>query len=212
MPPEVSDNQLRLMVAIRDAHPQVQTSEFLGQVRDRDRQPIGYDNARKQLGRLEGRGTPLVHGEGAGRQRTWGLTDVGLELVSEMSPAKVANGASGVRPYVVLEELDVRELVSRLLGSGEPGALGDIDVALVLDALPEFTVYSVAQRVDAARNTEHAYRQAAKGVFRAQQDYYEKRSNEEGDPVFTVPAVAVDAKRFQTKEVDVDLGASVTIR
>jgi hypothetical protein len=211
VPPEVSDNQLRLMAAIRDAHPQVQTSEFLGQVRNRERQPIGYDNARKQLGRLESRDTPLVHGEGAGRQRTWGLTATGLELINELSPAR-PNGASSVRPYVVLEELEIRELVRRLIHAGDYSAVDGIDTEAVLAALPDdFAVYAVAERVE-ARNTEHAYRQVAKGVFRRQSEYYEVRQNDDGDDVFTVPAVAVDAKRFQSKELDVNLDATVTIR
>lgn len=197
MPPELSDNQLRLMAAIRDSE-SVQNTAMLGTIRTRDRSQIGADAARKVLLRAEARG--LVTGDGVGQDRTWSLTPSGLAAVDELRPARAGEDASGVRGYVVLEELQLAELVGRL-------AVVDSEV---LDALGDQQVYVVAASVT-ARNTEHAFRQAAKTVYAGRTTgWQEDPANEDGE-ILTVPSIAIDEKRWRAEPVNARRGVTVSV-
>lgn len=204
MPPELSDNQLRLMAAIRDSE-SVQNTAMLGTIRTRDRSQIGADAARKVLLRAEARG--LVTGEGVGQDRTWSLTPSGLAAVDELRPARAGEDASGVRGYVVLEEIQLAELVGRLVAAADNE---ELPFGEVLDALGAQQVYVVAASVT-ARNTEHAFRQAAKTVYAARTTgWQEDPANEDGE-ILTVPSIAIDEKRWRTEPVNARRGVTVSV-
>ena len=202
MPPELSDNQLRLMVAIRDSE-SLQSTAMLGTVRTRDRSAIGADAARKVLLRAEARG--LVTGEGVGQERTWNLTPEGRAAVDELRPARAGgDDATGVRGYVVLEELQLAELVLRLV-AGQQSVPAE-----VLEALAEHKVYVPAASVT-ARNTEHAFRQVAKTVYRHRDGGWREDPEDEDGEVLTVPSIAIDEKRFKVQPVNARRGLTVSV-
>lgn len=192
---DLSDNQQRLMAAIRDTDPAWQTTEQLGAVRDRDRQQLGADAARKAMGRLESR--DLAEGEGNGKARRWWLTAAGLDAINELRPPKseVESGAEG-RTYTVLEQTTLHTLMERC-------AVGDVleDLAAIFEELEDQQVFVIAGVVT-ARNTEHAFRQVGKDVY-GRRDY--------DDDVVSVPSVAVDGKRWKVVPVNVKAEPTVTI-
>lgn len=180
----LSDNQERVLAFVRGRRP---TTAQLATVRDRGRNPLG-DAARKVAGRLEDRG--LLVGEGAGATRVWWLTPAGTELIDELRPPSTRSKSNGApsRPYVVLEQTTLHELVDR--GDGR-----------------DLVVYVVAAEVE-ARNTEHAYRQVAKSVYgvrASQHDLWDE------DGEYVVPSVAIDGGRWKVEQVTPKQDISVSI-
>lgn len=185
----LSDNQQRLMVALR-RNEELSTADA-GGVRDRHREHLGGDVARKILSRLESR--DLVSGEGRGGARRWRLTDAGLGLLDEIAPAGDRDG-SPERPYHVLEELSLGALVrARLESLGHTPEDVDQVVGSIyqIDTLLYFRVDTVV-----AANGAHAYRQVAK------RHYKDK-------PVPTLVAVA--DRMFKPRKVKVNDDPSVSI-
>lgn len=190
----LSDNQERLMVALRRAPGGELTTREAGNVRDKQRKPIGADNARKALGRLEDR--DLVAGEGAGMDRSWQLQSRGLALINELRPPADNEGESPQRPYYVLEELSLGALLSaRLQLRLDDAADAALGIDGLLDAIGDDTVYIKVATVD-ARNGTHAYRQVGKAHYR-------------GKPTPTLVAVA--DRMFKPRPVHVSDDPSVSV-
>jgi DNA-binding PadR family transcriptional regulator len=147
---ELSDNQVRLMAALRKTGGSA-TTRALGAVRDAGRMALGADAARKVLGRLEARG--LVAGDGKGTSRVWILTEAGRELLEAARPSRDSEDGSPVRTYYVFEQVELEELLRRLEVEHDPMSLPD-----------DVVVYRRVADVE-ARNTTHAYRIAGAEVF-----------------------------------------------
>ena len=208
MAERLTDNQERLLAALRaEGEGEFLTTEQLGRVRDRYRQQITTDSARKVMGRLEDRG--LVSGEGSGRERKWWLTDAGVELINLARPprSESESGESG-RPYTVLEETTLAALLTRALAphvANDPDSRERLERVSLLLQIEEVDrqVYVVVGEVE-ARNTEHAFRQVAK-------DVYADRAAQSDEEVLTVQSVAVDGKRWKVVPVNVKADPRVTI-
>lgn len=206
---DYSENQLRLMAAIRDSE-SVQTTEMLGTIRTRERSQLGADAARKALGRLESRDPAPVRGEGSGKDRSWILTDFGVEVITELRPKREGEDATGVRSYVLLEETSLRGAIEALLeGSGVTGLDGDT-LEWLLSQGETAQMYEVVGTVD-ARNTEHAFRQVAKAVYAARDTGWEQDpENPEGE-LLTVPTIAIDGKRWRPQPVKSRRSVTVSV-
>lgn len=193
----LSDNQERLMVALRRAPGGELTTREAGNVRDKQRKPIGADNARKALGRLEDR--DLVAGAGAGMDRRWQLQSGGVTLINDLRPPADNEGDSPQRPYYVLEEVSLHALLrgrmQLALGNAERNAEDGIDVEDFLAGIEFDTVYVKVATVD-ARNGTHAYRQVGKAHYR-------------GKPTPTLVAVA--DRMFKPRPVHVSDDPSVSV-
>lgn len=194
----LSDNQERLMVALRRASEGTLTTREAGKVRDKQRKPIGADNARKALGRLLER--ELVAGDGSGMNRCWRLQSAGTEMINELRPPAENEGESPQRPYFVLQELTLGELLLSRLQLPVDGQGGDLeegttDIDRILEILGDDPVYVKIDTVD-ARNGTHAYRQVGKKHY-------------QGKPTPTLVAVA--DRMFQPKPVHVSDDPSVSV-
>lgn len=208
MAPPLSDNQERVLAFIRGTGPDGRggcSGAKLETVRDRARNPLG-DAARKVAGRLESRG--LVRGEGSGAGRWWWLTPAGLELIDEIRPRSAGSKSNGTpsRPYVVLEQTTLAELLVRELGDAAAAAVLE-GVGAHDEDLRTSEVYVIAAEVE-ARNTEHAYRQVAKGVYgvrASQHDLWDE------DGEYVVPSVAIDGGRWKVELVKPKQDISVSI-
>lgn len=153
----MTPNQKILLEAVLTAP---RTTAQLADLHKDDGGPFGEDAARAAMKRLEKKG--LVSGDGHGTQRVWCAVTIlareALGLPQESSPD------SGWRGYVVLEEATLAEAVRGALppdwkpslAFGAAGALEE-----VLEALDGRVVYDKVTEVS-ARNTDAAYRQAAK--------------------------------------------------
>lgn len=182
---ELSDNQVRLMLALRRAGKPVTTRQ-LGSVRDAHRNLIAADPARKILGRLEKRG--LVAGEGKGVARGWTLTSEGDELLEQLRPSTGDEDGSPVRTYYVFEEVTLEQLLDEI-SDGDWGIAGDVDPT---------SVVLYRRKVDVeARNTTHAYRVAGAKAYPGQ----------DVDPRL----VAVADRMFQPKKCRVRNNTSVAV-
>lgn len=193
--PDLSDNQVRVMAVLRDGE-QPLTTERLGRVRDRGRNPLGSDAVRKLLTRLQARN--LVTGDGTGATREWRLTDLGEAAINEAKPPKTGVESAGTdgRPYTVLEQTSLHALIERC---SKADALEDL--AAFLEEIADAEVYVIAGQTE-ARNTEHAFRKVAKEV-------YADRESDDGE--VTVPSVAIDGKRWKITPVRVFSEPSVAI-
>lgn len=208
-PPELSDNQLRLMATIRDSE-SVQTTELLGSIRTRERTQLGADAARKALGRLESRDPALVRGEGSGRGRSWWLTEQGLAAVNELRPARDADeGATGIRGYVLVEETTLAEVIEALLKGSQVAGLDGDTLEWLLEQGRTCPLYEVVGSFK-ARNTEHAFRQVAKGIYGQREDGWRPDPESDGE-VLTVPTIAIDDKRWRTVPVRAKRSLTVSV-
>lgn len=105
-----------------------------------------------------------------------------------------AKAETAVRTYVVLEELSLAAAIEQNVAAGQFDA-GYLDP--ILDALQEVGVY-IKVATPVSRNTEHAYRQAAKDVY---------AGGDVDEPVL----VAVAAKMFQPTPVKITNRQTVSI-
>ena len=166
----LTPNQATLLTAVVTSPA---TTEDLAHMQNKHGLPFGENAARAAMARLERRG--LVAGEGHGLSRLW---------VAE-PPARAALGLpsldstrdSGLRGYVVLEEVKMEDL----LGAGAG-----------LDGVVYMKVAEVV-----GRNTEHAYRQAAKDAY----------ANSDASPVL----VAIAEKQFRPITVRVQTRQTVSM-
>ncbi len=146
-----------------------QTTSQLGALLNEHDAPFG-DSARPAMARMEKRG--LVYGEGVGSTREW---------TAVVAPAREALGLSsldstrdsGLRGYVVLEQVRIEDL--------------EMKHGFVYVKVAEVT----------GRNTEHAYRQAAKDVY----------ADSDGSPTL----VAIAEKQFRPITVRVQTRQTVTM-
>lgn len=133
----MTPNQTILLSAVLDAP---RTTAQLAEMRKDDGYAFGEDAARAAMKRLENRG--LVTGEGQGFSRLWAAIEAPAREALGL-PTLDSTRDNGYRGYVVLEERRAADLED----------LADDDV-----------VYVKVAEVN-GRNTEHAYRQAAKDVY-----------------------------------------------
>lgn len=156
---------------------------------------FGENAARNAMSRMEARG--LVQGVGRGKMRAWMPTTEGRALFAQLEPEAPAE--STLRGYVVLEECSLANVIrDRLpdqwaptLAFGASGALQDL-----LDTVDTMLVYARVADVT-ARNTEHAYRQAAKSIYA------------DGDNSPTLIAVA--EKQWRPTEVRIQTRQTVSV-
>lgn len=142
--PDLSDNQVRLMLALRRSPTGEATTRELGLVKDATRTALGVDRARKTMGRLEDR--KLTGGAGSGSTRKWWLTGEGKDALNAVRPEREANGAPK-RPYHIFRYLT---------GTSE------IKLADLLESLGPDAEVLVKVGTLEAHNTANAYRAAGR--------------------------------------------------
>lgn len=120
------------------------TTEDLAAMPKDNGDEFGENAARSAMKRLEHAG--LVAGEGQGRSRLWRAIEAPAREALGL-PSLDSTRDNGYRGYVVLEEVKLSDLIA----DGKP-----VD--------PDGVVYVKVAEVN-GRNTEHAYRQAAKEAF-----------------------------------------------
>lgn len=202
--PPLTPNQTILLLHVGNApsHPR---TEQLAHVRNENGDEFGENAARNAMSRLEKR--DLVVGSGVGRKRSWAITAVGAMEAEDLAPPPVSPNGAGAsaipddetsdsspkRPYTVLEELDLYELVVGHM----PTALLDAEwLSALKEHLGGKTAYEVF-RVLEATNADNALRTAGKVVY------------EEGMPD-EMPRMAAIA-RFRVEEIDISLSGRVRI-
>ena len=167
----LTENQTILLSAVFEAP---RTTAQLADMNNHHGYVFGENAARAAMSRMEKRG--LVSGAGHGVHREWTAID---------TPAREALGLpsldltrdSGLRSYVVLEEVELTKLTA------DPNSAGMVYVKVA-----EVT----------GRNTEHAYRQAAKDVY--------------GDGADSSPVlVAIAEKQFRPTTVRVQTRQTVSL-
>lgn len=188
----MTPNQMILLRAVCAATSPLTTAE-LSLLATEHGPAFGENAARNAMSRMEARG--LVAGSGKGRAKTWTPTPSAHELVGEIVPDDQDGSLeSHLRTYIVLEQLSLAAVVADLLPEGfvlsEHGA---VDIMAILDGRD---VYERIVEVT-ARNTEHAYRQAAKQVY--------------GDGDAAPTLVAIAEKQWKPTEVRVNTRQTVSI-
>ena len=174
-PAELTNNQQILLHAVLDSP---RTTSQLGAILNEHGSPFG-DAARPAMARMEKRG--LVVGEGVGSTREWTALDAPARAALGL-PSLDSTRDSGLRGYVVLEEVKLDEI--------------EMDDLAALASRGGGAVYvKVAEVV--GRNTEHAYRQAAKDAY----------ANSDAAPVL----VAIAEKQFRPITVRVQTRQTVSM-
>ena len=172
----LTENQTILLSAVFEAP---RTTAQLADMNNHHGYVFGENAARAAMSRMEKRG--LVSGEGHGVHREWTAIE---------APAREALGLpsldftrdSGLRSYVVLEETRIGDLID------SDGAPIDSD-GVVYVKVAEVT----------GRNTEHAYRQAAKEAYPS--------NGADSSPVL----VAIAEKQFRPTTVRVQTRQTVSL-
>lgn len=139
----MTPNQTILLTAVLRAP---RTTAQLADLQNASGCPFGEDAARSAMKRLEHRG--LVSGEGHGVHREWTAIEAPAREALGL-PSLDSTRENSYRGYVVLEEVKLGEI--------------ELEDLLIL-AGDEGVVYVKVAEVT-GRNTEHAYRQAAKDVY-----------------------------------------------
>ncbi len=145
------------------------TTEDLAAMHNQHGHPFGENAARAAMTRMEKRG--FVVGEGQGLSRLWTAEAPAREALG--LPSLDSTRDSGLRGYVVLEQVAIADL--------------EMDEGFVYVKVAEVT----------GRNTEHAYRQAAKDVY----------ADSDGSPTL----VAIAEKQFRPITVRVQTRQTVTM-